>query len=136
MVLPSVFPASETSGRILLVGGGSTLVEHLRGMLRSVGYWIEFASERPEWQHILSSCSVALLVDSRRFWFFGKVFDICSAIRDDCHDIPIMVVGPNDLESKVRLFTIGADDYLLDPVDQKEFLARIRVLIRRRAHKD
>jgi DNA-binding response OmpR family regulator len=135
VVLRSVFPGSETSGRILLVAG-STLVEHLRGMLRSVGYWVEFASKRPEWQHILCSYSVAILVDSRRFWFFGKIFDICSAIRDDCPDIPIMVVGPNDLESKVRLFKIGADDYLVDPVDQKEFLARIRVLIRRRAHKD
>ena len=136
MVLRPVFPASETSGRILLVGARSTLVGHLREMLRGVGYSVEFASERPEWQYILSSCGAAILVDSRRFWFSEKIFDICSAIRDGCPDIPIMVVGPNDLESKVRLFNIGADDYLLDPVDPQEFLARIRVLIRRQAEKD
>jgi len=135
MVPRSVFPASKTSGRILLVGASLTLVEYLGEMLRRVDYAVAFASEPSEWQDILTSCEVAILVDSRPVWFSGRIFDICSAIRHDSPDIPIMVVGPNDLESKVRLFKIGADDYLLDPFDHEEFLARIRALTRRRAQK-
>jgi DNA-binding response OmpR family regulator len=135
MVLPSFFSASRSSGIILLVGASLTLVGHLSEMLRRVGFAVAFASEPSEWQHILTSCDVAILVDSRPFWFSRRIFDICAAIRHDSSDIPVIVVGPNDLESKVRLFKIGADDYLLDAVDHKEFLARIRALMRRRAQK-
>ena len=42
-----------------------------------------------------------------------------------------MVVGPNDIEAKVRLFELGADDYVVEPFDQTEFLARIKSLVHR-----
>jgi DNA-binding response OmpR family regulator len=42
-----------------------------------------------------------------------------------------MVVGPNDIEAKVRLFELGADDYVVKPFDQAEFLARIKSLAHR-----
>ena len=45
--------------------------------------------------------------------------------------VPLMVVGPNDIEAKVRLFELGADDYVVEPFDQTEFLARIKSLAHR-----
>jgi len=45
--------------------------------------------------------------------------------------LPLVVVGPNDVDAKVRLFKIGADDYVVEPFDFRELTARINSLIRR-----
>jgi len=46
-------------------------------------------------------------------------------------NLPVIVLGPNDIDAKVRLFKIGADDYMVEPFDRMVFLARIDSLIRR-----
>lgn len=135
LVLRSVFPVSNNSGRVLLIGARPSLVGYLGKMLRRVGYSVARASETSEWQHFLISCDVAILVDSTPLWSSGRIFDICSAMRYDSPGVPIMVIGPDDLKAKVRLFEVGVDDYLIDPFDDEEFLARIRALIRRRRQK-
>jgi len=45
--------------------------------------------------------------------------------------LPFIVVGPDDIEAKVRLFKVEADDYVVEPFDRTEFLARVSSLIRR-----
>jgi DNA-binding response OmpR family regulator len=44
----------------------------------------------------------------------------------------IVVLGPDDVETKVRLFEIGADAYLVEPLAPAELLATIAALIRTR----
>jgi DNA-binding response OmpR family regulator len=55
-----------------------------------------------------------------------KVCDICALIRTNAPKLPILIVGPNDTNAKVRLLEIGADDYMVEPFDNREFLARIK----------
>jgi len=43
----------------------------------------------------------------------------------------IMVSAKSDTETKVKSFESGADDYILKPFDQKELLARVKILTRR-----
>lgn len=45
---------------------------------------------------------------------------------------PILIVsGKNDLETKVKTFGLGADDYLTKPFAREEFVARVGAIIRR-----
>jgi DNA-binding response OmpR family regulator len=46
--------------------------------------------------------------------------------------VPVIVVGPDiDVRAKVKLFEIGADDYMVRPFDLSEMLAGLRAVIRR-----
>ena len=57
----------------------------------------------------------------------------CLAIRKTDPDIPLIVLGPStDIATKVGLFELGADDYVEEPFDAGELVARLRSLMRRR----
>jgi DNA-binding response OmpR family regulator len=56
---------------------------------------------------------------------------ICEAIRHHAPTLPLFVLGPDDTTTKVRLLALGADDYIVEPFDAVEFLARIKSRIRR-----
>jgi DNA-binding response OmpR family regulator len=48
-------------------------------------------------------------------------------------DLPVLILSArSDLETKLRGFTLGADDYLVKPFSLSELLARVRVQLRRR----
>lgn len=48
-------------------------------------------------------------------------------------DTPVLVLSARDgLDERIRLLDVGADDYLVKPAAQDEFLARVRALLRRR----
>jgi len=53
----------------------------------------------------------------------------CLAIRKTDPDIPLIVL---DIATKVGLFELGADDYVEEPFDAGELVARLRSLMRRR----
>jgi DNA-binding response OmpR family regulator len=56
----------------------------------------------------------------------------CIAIRQSAPAVPVIVLGPDiDLQTKVTLFELGADDYMVQPFDSLEMLARLRAVIRR-----
>jgi DNA-binding response OmpR family regulator len=58
--------------------------------------------------------------------------DLCRAIRQSAPAVPMIVVGPDiDVRAKVALFELGADDYIVQPFDSSEMLARLRATIRR-----
>jgi two-component system, OmpR family, KDP operon response regulator KdpE len=57
----------------------------------------------------------------------GKpVEDLCRQLRRESEDVTIFVLGSsNDVEDKVSLLNLGADDYMTKPFDGVEFLARV-----------
>ena len=58
--------------------------------------------------------------------------NLCMAIRQSAPAVPIIVVGPDiDVRAKVTLFELGADDYIVQPFDSSEMLARLRATVRR-----
>jgi two-component system phosphate regulon response regulator PhoB len=59
---------------------------------------------------------------------------LCSWIRFEERflDIPlVLLTGRSDVNDKVMAFSLGADDYLVKPVDPKEFKARILAKLKR-----
>ncbi len=58
--------------------------------------------------------------------------DLCSEIRKDSPEVPILVLtGSAGEVDRVLLLELGADDYVTKPFSPKELLARVRAVLRR-----
>ena len=61
-------------------------------------------------------------------------FELCQKIRKTDEEIPIlMLTALGTADDKLEGFDVGADDYMVKPFDFRELLARVRVLLKRRA---
>ena len=61
-------------------------------------------------------------------------FELCQKIRKANEEIPIlMLTALGTADDKLEGFDMGADDYMVKPFDFRELLARVRVLLKRRA---
>lgn len=61
-------------------------------------------------------------------------FELCQKIRKADEEIPIlMLTALGTADDKLEGFDLGADDYMVKPFDFRELLARVRVLLKRRA---
>lgn len=59
-------------------------------------------------------------------------FSVCRELRRQNNDVPIlMLTARDDVQDKIYGLDSGADDYLTKPFAFGEFLARVRVLLRR-----
>ncbi|MGC4038348.1 MAG: response regulator transcription factor [Chitinophagaceae bacterium] len=60
-------------------------------------------------------------------------FDLCKKIRSSGYKSPILMLTARSEEiDKVIGLEIGADDYLTKPFSVREFIARVKVILRRR----
>jgi len=59
---------------------------------------------------------------------------ILRSIRRQRQDLPVLVITAKaEIDDKVSLLDLGADDYLVKPFDMRELEARLRALVRRPA---
>ncbi len=59
-------------------------------------------------------------------------FAICRQLRENHNDVPVlMLTARDDVNDRIQGLDTGADDYLTKPFAFGEFLARVRVLLRR-----
>jgi len=64
-------------------------------------------------------------------------FEVCRRLKEDHEDIQIVIVTClDDLESKIKGVELGADDFLVKPIVNRELNARIRVLLEKKGHLD
>lgn len=62
--------------------------------------------------------------------------ELCRAFKADMPSVPIVVLSANaEVEDKVLLLELGADDYVTKPFSPRELLARVRRAMRRSAVK-
>ncbi|MGB9770102.1 response regulator transcription factor [Caldisericum exile] len=58
--------------------------------------------------------------------------NLLKKIRENKYKMPVlMLTAKGEIETKVKTFGIGADDYLTKPFDFRELLARVHALLRR-----
>jgi DNA-binding response OmpR family regulator len=58
--------------------------------------------------------------------------ELCRAFKAQLSNVPIVVLSANaEVEDKVLLLELGADDYVTKPFSPKELLARVRRAMRR-----
>ena len=56
----------------------------------------------------------------------GPVQDLCRQIRKESKNVPLFVLGAGESPDRIRMFDLGADDYITKPINSTEFLARVR----------
>lgn len=117
--------------RILLVEDDALLGDGLQAGLRLAGF-------NADWVRSAEAAETALAAED----FSAVVLDLglpgrdgnslLAALRRRHDDIPVLILTARDtVADKVRGLDLGADDYMVKPVDLDELGARLRAAIRR-----
>ena len=121
------------SARILLVEDDPLIVDALSELLETEGYAVESAdTQQRAIERALAGapgCQLVLLDISLAQ---GNGFAVCSAIKQERPDLPVIFLTASDDEfNTVTGLTMGADDYIAKPFRPRELLARIAAALRR-----
>ena len=117
--------------RILLAEDDALLGDGLRNGLRQQGFQVDWvrdglAAER----ELRSGVYAAAVLDLGLPLVDGM--DVLSRVRAERGATPVLVLTARDaLPERIRGLDLGADDYVVKPVDLGELAARLRALVRR-----
>ena len=118
----------------LVVEDDRPLVEMLRRHLVRGGFVVYDAStEHDARQRLQETIPDVVVLDLGLTEGSGS--RVCEWLREQpvLGDIPVLVLSARDnIESKVALLALGADDYVVKPCDPTELIARLHGLLRRR----
>jgi DNA-binding response OmpR family regulator len=121
-------PTYLGGGTILIVRAESSPETQLYDMLRRAGYQVAVTVESHGGCAAPADVDLVLLIASEPDL---QTCDVCGAIKSIRPTLPLIVIGPDIAPTKLRFFSLGADDYVLRPFDRLELLARIKSQIRR-----
>jgi two-component system KDP operon response regulator KdpE len=120
------------TNNILLISDELNLLRTLRRNLLSRGYEVVVAWDEKDISYFVENLNTGLFIINPDFEVLEiNGLDIVRRIRERSN-APIIVlsaVGSEDL--KIQAMDLGADDYLVMPFGMGEFLARVRVALRR-----
>ncbi len=117
--------------RILLVEDNEDLGEAIEKRLRSAGHSVEWVKDGA---HVVSTAesdqfdavALDLMLPNR------DGIGLIAELRKRKFNAPILVItARSEIDDKVSLLDLGADDYLVKPFDLRELEARLRALLRR-----
>ena len=117
--------------RILLVEDDPLLGDGLRAGLRQHGFQVDWVRDGAAAARELRAEPYAAAVLD--LGLPGKDgLDVLSEVRQAGISLPVLVLTARDaIAERVRGLDVGADDYVLKPVDLNELAARLRALVRR-----
>jgi two-component system response regulator MtrA len=116
--------------RILVVDDDPSVQTALRILLARDGYTVATAGNGVQALEIFADESFDLVVLD---WMMPEMdgLEACRRMREKSA-VPILMLTARSSESdKVRVLDAGADDYVTKPFGPREFLARVRALVRR-----
>ncbi|MDB6061616.1 MAG: response regulator [Verrucomicrobiaceae bacterium] len=118
--------------RILLVEDDRELGQAVLSSLQHEGYATDWVRDGNAALHALKLEHFdLLLLDLGLPDLDGR--EVIRILRQRNQNLPVLVLTARDaIESRVRALDLGADDYMIKPVEIAELCARIRALVRRR----
>ena len=125
------------SERILLVDDKPQNRRLIEAMLVPYGYAISSASSGEEaLQLTVDNPPDLILLDVVMPGLSG--YEVCRRIRanDATRFLPVVMVTANPEQDKVAGIEAGADDFIVEPFDRHELLARVRSLLRIKSYHD
>jgi DNA-binding response OmpR family regulator len=117
--------------RILLAEDDPLLGDGLQAGLSQLGFQVDWVRDGMAAEHELrADVHAAAVLDlglPRR-----DGLEVLSAVRHAGIRLPVLVLTARDaLPERIRGLDVGADDYVVKPVDLQELAARLRALVRR-----
>ena len=117
--------------RILLAEDDALLGDGLRAGLRQLGFQVDWVRDgEAAARELRAEPYAAAVLDLGLPRVDG--LDVLAQVRRAGVTLPILVLTARDaVESRIRGLDLGADDYVVKPVDLHELAARLRALVRR-----
>lgn len=116
---------------ILITEDDKNLQRLMEAVLKREGYRVVKAEDGEEALEVLDKEHVDLLITDIMMPHLDG-YRLTDALRGAKYDLPIlMITAKESMEDKKKGFTLGADDYMVKPVDMDEMLLRVKALLRR-----
>jgi len=117
--------------RILLAEDDPLLGDGLRAGLRQLGFLVDWVRDGDAAERELRAQPYAAAVLDLGLPLKDGM-EVLAAIRREGITLPVLVLTARDaLPDRIRGLDVGADDYVIKPVDLNELAARLRALVRR-----
>src|SRR6202030_4368216 len=120
---------------VLVVEDSRAMQRTLQRLLEADSLNVEIASDEISGlESFRKQLPSAVLLDLKLPGLSGK--ELCREFKTIAASVPIVVLSANaEVEDKVLLLELGADDYVTKPFSPRELLARVRRAMRRGAAK-
>jgi two-component system response regulator PrrA len=113
---------------ILVVGSERIDQQSVVWHLWKAGYQVRYTASNSSAIRIISTETPSAVLLTQQP---DKAQEICSLIRRVAPKMPLLVIGHEDAAIRAKLLQADADDYVLEPFDSAELVARIRSAVRR-----
>ncbi len=131
-MLPVDCRSSKMPRKILLVELKAALRPIVRERLRNKGYVAEYAMDADQALYMTARDAFDLVVLDVRSPS-GNGFRVCREVRQRGSETPIlMLTAVGKPAAIIAGLNMGADDYVASPLNMRELMTRIEVLLRRR----
>ena len=122
---------SKTADTILVVEDSLAMQRALRRLFESDSLRVDIAEDGPAGLELFQKqLPCAVVLDLKLPGISGK--ELCREFKAIAASVPIVVLSANsEVDDKVLLLELGADDYVTKPFSPKELLARVRRTMRR-----
>ena len=120
---------------VLVIEDSRAMQRTLQRLFEADSLAVEIASDGVEGLEIFKKQTPRVVVlDLKLPRLSGK--ELCRAFKAHMPSVPIVVLSANaEIEDKVLLLELGADDYVTKPFSPRELLARVRRAMRRNGAK-
>lgn len=117
---------------VLVVEDSRPMQRTLQRLFEADGLSVQIAADGVDGLEIFRNQTPSVVVlDLKLPRLPGK--EVCRAFKAHSASVPVVVLSANnDVEDKVLMLELGADDYVTKPFSPKELLARVRRAMRRR----
>ncbi len=121
--------------RILVIDDDINICELLRMYLEKEGYEVKVANDGAEGVNAFRMYEpdlvlLDIMMPKKDGW------QVCREIREHSSKPIIMITAKGETIDKVLGLELGADDFIVKPLDMKEVFARIKAVLRRYANHD
>src|SRR6266849_5497222 len=126
---------SMSTDTVLVVEDSRAMQRTLQRLFESDSLQVQIASDGPSGLELFrKQLPCAVVLDLKLPGISGK--ELCRQFKALAAFVPIVVLSANsEIEDKVLLLELGADDYVTKPFSPQELLARVRRAMRRGAAK-
>lgn len=128
--MTAVHEPLDAGTRVLIVDDDVEIRAELGAYLKAHAFFVTEAASGAEAQARITENGFDLILLD--LWLGNENgFDVLRRLRQTRRTPCIMVTAQDEVTDKIVGLELGADDYLVKPVNLRELLARIRALIRR-----